>query len=166
MPTSVSAGTPVAPLEGAALARTLQPPAAGSIVLRGCFSGIVARFIGVYEPSADSDVVGGVVLTFTQRLHPTQRSDRAAMLSRRGDGTWHIEEEWTPGLFRTVLCTTTTDHGTYSPLTLQVGGRAGLFFFFCDWILRLHLMRLIKCYAVCSGACLGGKGVTAWRLSS
>lgn len=127
VPTSVSAGTPVAPLEGAALARTLQPPAAGSIVLRGCFSGIVARFIGVYEPSADSDVVGGVVLTFTQRLHPTQRSDRAAMLSRRGDGTWHIEEEWTPGLFRTVLCTTTTDHGTYSPLTLQVGGR-GVFF--------------------------------------
>ena len=133
VPTSVSAGTPVAPLEGAALARTLQPPAAGSIVLRGCFSGIVARFIGVYEPSADSDVVGGVVLTFTQRLHPTQRSDRAAMLSRRGDGTWHIEEEWTPGLFRTVLCTTTTDHGTYSPLTLQVGGR-GAFSFYRFWL--------------------------------
>ena len=107
------------PLGGAALARTLLPPAHGSVVLRGCFSATLARFVGVYEPTAAADAtVAREVLHFTRRLPPAS-SKRATTLSRREDGRWEIKEEWSAGSMRPVFCATTTDHGAFSPLRLK-----------------------------------------------
>jgi hypothetical protein len=112
-------GKEVAPLSGAALAHTLLPPARGSVVLRGCFSATLARFVGVYEPTAAADATATrEVLHFTRRLPPAS-SKRAATLSRCEDGRWDIKEEWVAGSMRPVFCTTTTDHGAFSPLRLK-----------------------------------------------